>query len=349
MGNILEKREVLQEELKQLSEFTYTSEVRPYHKRAVLVFGGARDIGREAVARMRELGVKNIFIGTRNEEHFTKALNYFSLNKKLNTNNIHIFRADVTDRSQLEDAVYKVKKNGIRITDVIFSHAGGMEVFSRLLIEDYLLPINGLLQGKSLHEVDICTKKHIQQKLVELNERLDNEWLPQAMPHGIAVNFQGTVNAIEVLRDAFPQGYVGIFLNSAWGDLFGERGVDVPKIYTPVGQSKALARDWLESERKALENCNIYIGTVVASLVRKTQVGKFLEYLIVPLLPPEQQSVILSSSVSMADVVRGAHMFLDNKPQVWPTKKIYVKRENQRAVYSALNNIFKDLFTTISL
>lgn len=307
--------------------------VIPYNERSILVLGGASGIGLEAVTEFKKLGARNVYVGTSNIDNFNRALQVLKSRGVLGVSSgIYPFHANVLSKSDLEKAAKEVKKNGA-LTDVIFSHAGGMEGFTSKLLREHLIPISIDTKGKSLYDLDVKTQGIVKEKMKAMRKALE-EWSREAIPHGIAVNYEGTFNAIDVLREEFPKGFTGVFYNSTWGKLSGVKGVEIPLLYRPVDVSKGMTRDRLQKEGKQMAEKGIYMSEIVASLVNDTRVGKMFNTLLIPLLLPEQQESIRASSVTAKDVVAATRKILESDATSWPKYPavLYVTTQNNEVV-----------------
>lgn len=313
-----------------------SSEILPYSEKSILVLGGTgvNSIGRAAVDRFHELGTRDIYIGTTNEGNFNNVIESYE-EKGLPTDNLHPFVADVRDKASLVAAAKVIKARGHGLTDVVYAHAGGMDSFLRQLIENYLNPIRMITRGTSIYRLDEEKQAQIRAIMTPMYEQI-KIWREEAIPQGIAVNYQGTLNAREILLDSFPNGFTGVFTNSTWGYLSGTPGVEIPLIYGPVDIPKALVRDKLRAEGPQLYEEGTPTADLIASLVRKTRVGKmFFDYLL-PITPPEQAAVIKNTAVDPTAVVGGICMIIEGNPNAWPNHQLelFVTGENGKPVYS---------------
>jgi NAD(P)-dependent dehydrogenase (short-subunit alcohol dehydrogenase family) len=308
----------------------------PYNERSILVFGGASGIGLEAVTELKKLGTRNIYIGTSHLENFDKALQILKRNGVSDVSSgIYPFHADVQNKSELQKAAKEVKKIG-SLTDVIFSHAGGMEGFTGKLLREYLIPIARDTGGKSLYDLDKKTQELVKEKMKVMRENIE-VWAKESIPHGISINYEGTFNAIDVFGEEFPDGYTGVFYNSTWGKLSGVKDVEIPLLYRPVDVSKGMTRDRLQKEGTQLAQKGIYMSEIVASLVNDTRVGKMFNTLLIPLLLPEQQEAIKASSVTAKDVVTATRKILESDPSVWGNypEVLYVYTQNKKVIFES--------------
>ena len=257
----------------------------PYSERSILVLGGSSGIGLKAVAEFARIGAKNVYVGTRSLENFNRARTHLTRREKLDVESlpIHPFYADITDKTQIAQAVKEIKQKGIELTDIIFSQAGGMETYTRKLFADHLDAISEYTFHIPIDELPQDKRSIVEEKLNAM--RLDlAQWTNDAMPYANAVNYQGTFDAIDVLKETFPKGFTGIFYNSTWGKLSGIESIEIPLLYRPIDRSKAMARDRLQEEAPELAKQGIYMAEIVASLVNDTGVGKmFNDFFLAPL------------------------------------------------------------------
>src|SRR3989344_4824398 len=245
----------------------------PYSERSILVLGGSSGIGLMAVSEFARLGAANIFVGTRSLDNFSKAKAYLARRQKLDVDSlpIHPFHADITDKKQIVQASQEIKQKGKEVTDVIFSQAAGMESYIQRLLADYLDPITKHTFNTPIYELPEDKRRIVEEKLDSMRSALA-QWTQDAIPHAIAVNYQGTFDAIDVLGETFPNGFTGVFYNSTWGKLSGTPGIEIPLMYRPVDHSKAMVRDRLQQEGNQLVRQGIHMAEIVASLVNATKV-----------------------------------------------------------------------------
>ncbi len=312
----------------------------PYSERSILVLGGSSGIGLKAVAELARLGVANVYVGTRSSENFNRARTHLTRKDKLDVGSlpIHPFHADVTDKTQMARASQEIKQKGIEVTDVIFSQAGGMAIYMQSLHKDYLDQITEHTYETPIYELSEDKRRIVKEKLNEMRETL-KVWTEDAMPHAISVNYQGTFDAIDVLKETFPKGFTGIFYNSTWGKLSGTPGIEIPLLYRPVDRSKALARDRLQQDGLKLAKQGVHMAEVVASLVNDTKVGKMFNDFFLNLMDKEQREAVRSSSIQTQDVVNATKQVLDTNPLEWPTHPyvLYVyKKSGQPVVDTSL-------------
>lgn len=323
-------------------------EIIPYTERSILILGGSGGIGLKAVAEFSRLGAANVYIGTRSLENFNKAVEHLTRRERLDTDSLPIrpFHADVTDNSQIAQAAQDIKAKGLGITDVIFSQAGGMEIYMDKLFKDYMNPITEYTFETPIYELSHDKRIIVEEKLEAMRAALKH-WTEDAMPHAVAVNYEGTFNAIEVLGEMFPKGFTGIFYNSTWGELSGTPGIEIPLLYRPVDRSKAMVRDRLKRDAPELAIQGIYMAEVVASLVNDTKVGKMFNDFFINLMNKEQKEAVISSSIQTRDVVIATKQALDTDPLEWPTHPhvLYVyKKEGKPVVDTSLE--LSTMYTT---
>lgn len=312
-------------------------EILPYEERSILVLGGAgvNSIGRAAVGSFSEQGARSIYVGTTSEAHFNDVVESYEI-RGLPHDNLHPFIADVTDKSALVTAARSIKKLGTGLTDVIFSHAGGMDGFLPTLIENYLRPIRIILRGSSsMYKLDQEKQHEIRGIMAPMYEQI-KIWREEAIPYGITINFEGTFNARNVLMEEFPDGFTGVFINSTWGHLSGTPGVEIPLLYDPIDVSKAMVRDRVRENAQRFYDEKAPMGIIIASLVRRTRVGKMFQDFLMPLSLPEQAAAIKASSVNPEDVVEGICRIIESDPNTWPNHQLelFVTGEDGRAVFS---------------
>lgn len=311
-----------------------------YANRSVLVLGGSSGIGLKAVAEFARLGVANVYVGTRSADNFDKARTYLARREKLDVESLPItpFYADVTDKMQVTIALQEIKRKGSGITDVIFSQAAGMESYTQKLFSDYMDSITEYTFNTPIYELPKDKRKVVDEKLEQMRSALA-QWTDDAMPHAIAVNYQGTFDAIDALRETFPNGFTGIFYNSTWGKLSGTPGVEIPFMYRPVDHSKAMVRDRLQRDGSQLAKQGIHMAEIVASLVNDTRVGKMFNDFFLNLMDKDQEEAVVSSSIQTRDVVAATKQVLDTDPREWPThpRVLYVyKKEGKPVVDTSL-------------
>lgn len=307
----------------------------PYGERSFLVFGGTGGIGLKVAAEFAGLGAANVHVGTRSLENFNRAKTHLARRERLDVDSlpIHPFYADITDKMQIAQASQGIKQKGIEVTDVIFSQAAGMETFTQKLFADHLNPISEHTFQTPIDELPEDKRKIVEEKLGLMREDL-KIWTEDAMPYAVAVNYQGTFDAIDVLGETFPKGFTGVFYNSTWGKLSGTPGVEIPLLYRPVNRSKAMVRDHLEQEGQELAKQGIYMAEVVASLVNDTRVGKMFNDFFLNLMYKEQKEAVVSSSIRIQDVVNATKQVLDTNPKGWPTYPyvLYVYKKGGKPV-----------------
>lgn len=283
-------------------------EIRQYFQDTdVLVTGGATGVGRALVGFLLENGVRRVYAGSTNPEHFRFSIKAWE-KAGLDVSRVSLFQADVTDKTQLQAAAQKVKAEGGYITHEVYSHAGGMESYSRKLFEQHISPlVIGYTMNTPIEELSPSDQQAVHQRLAVMRQDLQ-VWTQEAFPLAINVNYQGTFNTLEILNDTFPSSDRSrVFMNSTWGHLSGTPGVEIPLLYRPVDLSKALVRDALKHEGG--NNWEL-----VASLIRKTQVGKMFEDSLLNLTAKEQREAIRNSSVSIDDVVWAIAGILSSRP-----------------------------------
>lgn len=293
-----------------------------YEDRSILIFGGSSGIGLKAVAEFARQGA-TVYMGTRMPVNFERAKQQLARREKLNVNNLHIypFYADVRRKREIEESAQEVGLMGGYLTDVVFCQAGGMDVFTERLFAQHLDPISEYTFDIPLEELNRSKRDIVEEKLAAMRRDLAT-WTAEAMPHAVAVNCQGTFDAIEVLEDTFSGKFKKILVNSTWGYLSGTEGVEIPLLYRPVDRSRAMLRDRLKQK-------GVVMGVVVASLVTDTQVGKMFNDFFLNLMDPEQRQAVQDSSIQSRDVVQGIKMLLDSEP-----KNLFVYRKNGEVVFA---------------
>lgn len=310
-------------------------ETLPYAEKSILVLGGSgvNSIGRTAVHRFNELGARAVFIGSTSETNFDNVIEACQ-RKGFPTDRLHPFVADVTDRESLAKAAKMAKAQGHGLTDVVFAHAGGMDGFLPRLIESYLNPIRTLTRGRSMYSVDETIQAQVRAIMVPMLEQI-RVWRDESIPKGIAVNFDGTFKARDILRDEFPDGFTGVFINSTWGHLSGTPGVEIPLLYGPVDVSKAKVRDRVREEAEQYYAEKTPMAILVASLVRRTRVGKMFQDYLMLISDPEQAAAIKNTSVNPEDVVEGIMAIMEDNLIAWTNHQLelFVTGENGKAVY----------------
>lgn len=311
-------------------------ETPPFSERSILVLGGAgvNSIGRTAVDRFYQLGTREIYIGTTSEDNFARVVGQYA-KRGLSTDNLHPFVADVRDKMVLATAAKEIRIVGHGLTDVIFCHAGGMEGFMPELIKDYLGPIREVTRGKSMHELEEEKQDAIRQIMRGMREKIE-VWREEAIPRGIAVNYEGTFNTVDVFGEEFKEGFTGVFVNSTWGHLSGTPGIEIPLLYGPVDVSKAMVRDRLRREGRMLYERGMPVAELIASLVRRTRVGKMFQDYLMPISQPEQATAIRVTAVDPEDVFEGIRMILERDPDAWSEHplELFVTGQDGRAVFS---------------
>jgi len=292
----------------------------PYTERSILVLGGSSGIGLKALAEFSRIGAANVYVGTRSLENFNKARDHLAKREKLDVDSlsIHPFHADVTDKTQIAKAAQEIRSKGLGITDVIFSQAGGMETYMKSLFTDYMDPITEHTFNTPIYELPEDKRRIVEDKLGLMRLALA-QWTEDAMAHTVAVNYQGTFHAIDVLGEIFPNGFTGVFYNSTWGELSGVPSIEIPLLYRPVDRSKAMVRDRLKQQGAGLAKQGIHMAEIVASLVNDTKVGKMFNDFFINLMDKEQKDAIVASSIQTQDVVRATKQVLDTDPLKWST------------------------------
>lgn len=281
---------------------------------AIVVFGGSSGIGFKTVAAYAREGTA-VFMGTRTAESFDKAVKQLGSREKLDTNFVTVlpFIADVAQKEQIAIAAKEGKKLGFEVSDVLFCHATGMDIFMQKLNELHLDPIAEIAYGIPIEELAAKDRERVDDKLVNMRKDLE-VWTEEALPRAVAVNCNGTFNALAVLNDEFGGKIRNkVLINSTWGQLSGTPGVEIPLLYAPVHKSRGLLRDRLKQEGVAM-------GVIVASMVSNTQVGKMFKDFFYNLMDKEQREAIISSSILIQDAVNTASALLDSDPNHWPTR-----------------------------
>lgn len=283
--------------------------------RPIVIFGGSSGIGLKTVALYAREGAI-VYMGTRRQGNFDKAMVQLARRERLDitTVSIHPFVADVTDKMQLLQATRGVKAKGLGVPDVVFSHAIGMDLFMKRLDEKHLDPISEIAYGTPIEQLEPKDREIVEEKLAAMRADLE-VWTEEAVEGATAVNCQGTFNALEVLSDEFggeSDESNKVLINSTWGHLSGQAGVEIPLIYTPVHRSRGLLRDRLQAE-------GVPMGVVISSMVSDTQVGKMFKDFFYNLMDKEQREAIIASSILMQDVAGAIHTLLDSDPTEWPT------------------------------
>lgn len=311
-------------------------ETIPYSERSILVLGGSGGIGLEAAAYFRGLGAK-VYIGSSRGETYLKALDYLQRRKKMDASSgIFPFVADVRDRKQLEQAASGVKTFSPNLTDVIFSQAGGMESFTEELFRRHIDPtVDDYTLNTPLDELNQEKQAIVRERLAAMRADLA-VWTDQALPQAIAVNYQGTFNAIEVLGEHFPDGFTGVFYNSTWGHLSGNPEIEIPLLYRPVDLSKAMVRDRLQQDGLKLFNQGIPMVELVASLVNDTRVGKMFNDFLLNLMSRAQREAIIDSSIRSRDVVEATKNIFESNSLQWAAypKVLFVYGRDGQVVIS---------------
>lgn len=306
---------------------------RVYQDRSILMFGGSSGIGLKTVAHYAREGV-TVFMGTRTPQGFEKAMSQLTRREKIDPNTVSIypFLADVAEKEQIASATKEVKEQGLEVSDVVFSHATGMDIFMKELDERHLDPIAEIAFGIPIEELEPSDREKVEEKLGKMREDLA-VWTEEALPRAIAVNCQGTFNALEVLDTEFGGKIRNkVLINSTWGYLSGVPGVEIPLLYAPVHKSRGLLRDRLQQE-------GITMGVIVASMVSDTQVGKMFKDFFYNLMDKKQRQAIVASSITMQDVVNATSTLLDSDPTQWPTclyNRFVYKKEGAIVVENAL-------------
>lgn len=316
-----------------MPEFLYPQQ--PDH--AILVLGGAgvNSIGRASVDKFYvDYPETQIYVGTTSQENFDRVRGQYE-KKGQPTDRLHPFVANVTDKLAVARAADQMKDNGHQLRVTIYGQAGGMEGFMPQLISDYLSPIREFTRGKPLHTLNPYQQRIIREIMDPMYQQI-KAWRKENIPNGIAVNYKGTFNAQEVLIDKFPEGFLGIFLNSTWGHLSGVPGVEIPLLYGPVDLSKAMVRDRLRITGEMLHQQGYPHSELVASLVRKTRVGKTFQDYLMPLSDPEQAEAIKNSAIDPIDVVKGQKIIINSDPDSWLDHpfELFVTGKDGAATYS---------------
>lgn len=296
-----------------------SSETLPYSERSILVLGGSSGIGLEAVAHFRGLGAK-VYIGSSRGETYLKALDDLERRRRMDVSSgILPFVADVRNKAQLEQAAVGIKTLGPNLTDVIFSQAGGMESFTEDLFKRHIDPIvDDYTLNTPLEELDQEKQAIVRERLAEMRADLA-VWTEEALPNAVAVNYQGTFNAIDILGNRFPDGFTGVFYNSTWGHLSGTPGVEIPLLYRPIDLSKARVRNRLQDDGLKLLNQGIPIVELIASLVNDTKVGKMFNDFLLNIMTKDQREAVTSSSIHTRDVVAATKSALECSVSEWQT------------------------------
>lgn len=302
--------------------------------RSILVFGGVSGIGRKVVAESLRAGVR-VYAGALIEEDFNTAIKYWKTREKLDTDNLPVspFYTDIRDSKQIGQLAKDIKAQGKELTDVIFSQAGGMEGFIQHLRDKHLDPLTPYTLSTPIDELPVEEKKIAEDKVAAMKADLE-VWTKEAFSSAVAVNFQGTFEAIDVLKNVFPNEFRTIYLNSTWGDLSGTEGVEIPLLYRAVDRSKGLARDKFEEEGQELAKMGIFTSIVIASLVSDTNVGKMFNDFFLNLMDKEQREAVKNSSVKTNDVWTAIRELLESNPNEWLSypRKLYVYKKDGQVV-----------------
>jgi len=309
----------------------------PYSERSILVLGGAgkNSIGLATVNQFYELNPRAIYIGTTQQANFDSVIEDYK-DRGLPIDNLHPFVADVRDKSSLLAATREIKGLGLGLTDVVYSHAGGMDGFLPQLLNDYLRPIRVKMRGaSSMYRLDESIQAEVQAMMTPMYEQI-RIWREEAIPSGIAVNFDGTFNARDILTEEFPDGFTGVFINSTWGHLSGTPGVEIPLLYGPVDVSKAQVRDEVRKKHEQFYDEKTPMAMLIASLVRRTRVGKMFQDFLMPLSVPEQAAAIRNTAIDPEDVVEGIKMIIESDPNTWSKHQmeLFVTGEGGQPKYS---------------
>lgn len=306
------------------------------HEQSVLIFGGSgiNSIGRATVDYFYQQNARDIWIGSTSWENYSKVLRDYE-KKGLPTARFHPFVVDITDKKAVAAAANQVRNEGHQISYVVFSQAGGMDSFIPKLLNDYLIPIRAIALGKSIYEVGEKQKKAVEEIMAPMYEQI-RVWREENIPRGMEVNYFGTINALGILASTFPDGFTGVFINSTWGYLSGTEGVEIPLLYGPVDIPKAMVRDKLRQDGRILYEHGYPIAELIASLVRKTRVGRmFFDYLL-PITDPEQAQAIKETSVNPEDVAEGTGIIIGRNPDEWEKYplELFVTGKDRQAVFT---------------
>ncbi len=305
-----------------------------------IVWGGSNGIGLEAVADFKQQGVPSVYIGATSPKSYAQALDFLQKRKKIDTSTgFFPLVADITKELQLFHAVREIRpldKIGDKRKVVVFSQAGGMNGYLGQLFEKHIDSIvDNYTFETPIDELSEEKRQVVEEALTIMRSDLE-VWTQEAQPEADAVNYQGTFHAIDVMANELNGGFDGIFYNSTWGHLSGTPGLEIPLLYRPIDQSKALVRDRLQREDQQLRNNGIHMTELVASLVNDTRVGKMFNDFLLNLTYKEQREAIRTSSIRARDVVAATRSIYqdDNTSRV-----VFVYREDGKPVISDKLNL----------
>ena len=276
------------------------SEALPYRGRTVLVFGGSSGTGETAVREFLNLGADLVYLGTRAEERFAKSQKRLGDLFDADVSRLRPFVADVADPNQVDDAVRRMKGDGVAPTNVFFFQAAGIEEFA----DPLKVHLDSLL---SIHERNLPDRaEQIAAGMELLNSDLAG-WLAndEYTQHAEAVNYTGPVAAINILAQAYGGGFDITDINSTFGHL-GEG----PPFYKNV-LSKYQFSQWLGKSAPALHAQGITAAEIVAPVIADTGVGYMITSRILPHCPRDIQELVIDTLVKKADVVQAARLHTD--------------------------------------
>lgn len=263
----------------------------PFQGRSFVIIGGTSGLGLTFAVEAKKLGADHILLGSSDltGDNYAMALTRFRRLNKGDVEGVVPLLVDITDTGQVVDAVTRVKNNGIPVTDVIISAAGGMREFGIEFQTDVRQMSAILTSGTPDAQAQV--KEHI----AELNRKLDI-WLPQYRESALSINFRAPRRVVEEFAYRYDNFNVS-YINS----MFGKSG-ESPKFYTNVAL-KVLFSRWLAEHAEQLATAGIGVAEFTAFVVEDTDVGRLFINYIAPLCPPEVREAIINTRVKKADVV----------------------------------------------
>lgn len=293
-------------------------EVDSYEGKTILVLGGVRGSGLIAGVSYAKRGAR-VVLGTSDLtlNKFDTALYEFR-EQGIDTSLVTPFPADLRDPQQILTAIGNLKKEGLAPTDVANFAAGGMEGFGKDFY-NYLQTMHKVRKGK-----DPEKDARLAEMISSLNSQLEI-WLPQYKDQSVAINVDAPRQTLELLAEAFPDGFTYTFLNSTFGHL-GEG----PHFYQNV-LTKNETTKYLRENGQALAKRGIYTAEIVAPVIEDTDVGLIIMEDILPYCPGDLQKLIYDTRVQRTDVAEATQIFLDYPEELKPSWKypytLYVLRQ----------------------
>ncbi len=282
-------------------------ETLPLANRVVLITGGATGIGAQVAKDISGLGAETILL-TRSSEHFA------NVQKELGETGVFPLIADITNPLEVQEGLRPLENEGIVPTDIVISHAGGMEKFSSNLAR-------GIIRLKRF------SGEELTRELTLLRTKI-NSWVERDMDFATNVNFNGSAAFVEYLANNLtgtPKRLV--FVSSFWSSLYGS--IKVPSFYEGVAKTKKSFEVWLADNFDHLTENNLFPTILSANLVPDTPVGNNLKDLTGMI--PGVHLPNLDDFPKMADVSRHVGDLLRSGISELPKIEFLVKKHDLRS------------------